>query len=184
MAEERHVLEIANREERLCELVDGVLIEKDMATFESMVAMLIGHLLMAYLDENDLGIVLGSDGMLKLASGLIRIPDVSFISWDQLPGRIFPADPIASLYTDLAVEVVSAGNTPGEMRRKLRDYFAAGTRLVWLIYPNSRSAEAYSGPRKRNKLTESDSLSGEKVLPGFTLPLRTLFARAARQRMP
>ena len=67
------------------------------------------------------------------------IPDVSFISWQQLPGRNFPDDAIASLYPDLAVEVVSAGNTPGEMRRKLKDYFAAGTQIVWFIYPKTKS---------------------------------------------
>jgi Uma2 family endonuclease len=182
MAEEHHVLKIAARERRLCELVDGVLIEKDMASFESYVAMLLGHFLISFLDEHDLGIVLGSDGMLRLAPGLIRIPDVSFISWRQLPERVFPDDPIASLSTDSAVEIISAGNTAGEMRRKLRDYFAAGTRLMWLISPKTQSAEVYTSPRQRKKLIEADSLDGGSVLPGFELPLRTLFARATKRQ--
>lgn len=181
MAEEEDVLRIESQESRLCELVDGVLIEKDMASYESYVAMVLGHLLMSFLDEHDLGIVLGADGMLRLAPGLVRIPDVSFIAWDQLPGRIFPEEPIARLYPDLAVEVISAGNTAGEMRRKLRDYFTAGTRLVWLITPKTRTAEIYTSPRQRKKLTEADSLEGGTVLPGFTLPLGSLFARAAKR---
>jgi Uma2 family endonuclease len=180
-AEEHHVLEIAAREDRLCELVDGVLIEKDMASFESQVAMLIGHFLLAFLEEHDLGIVLGEAGMLRLAPGLIRIPDVSFISGEQLPGRALPDDPIASLYPDLAVEIISAGNSPGEMRRKLRDYFGAGTLLVWFIYPKTRTAEVYTGPRRRTVLTEADSLEGGDVLPGFELSLEKLFSRAARR---
>lgn len=114
-AEEHHVLEIAKREDRSCELVDGVLIEKDMASFESQVAMLIGYFLLTFLEKHDLGIVLGADGMLRLAPGLIRIPDACFISWGQLPKKALPDDPIASLYPDLAVEVISAGNSPGEM---------------------------------------------------------------------
>lgn len=119
--------------------------------------------------------------MLRLAPGLVRIPDVSFISWAQLPNRTFPEDAIASLHADLAVEVLSAGNTPGEMRRKLRDYFAAGTRLVWLITPKTRTAEIYTSSRKRQKLAETDSLTGGNVLPGFELPLHALFARAAKR---
>jgi Uma2 family endonuclease len=181
MAEEHHVIEIEERENRLCELVEGVLIEKDTASFESYLAVVIGHFLMSFLDEHDLGIALGADGMLRLAPGLVRIPDFSFISWRQLPDRIFPDDAIANLYPDLAVEVISAGNTPGEMRRKLRDYFTAGTQIVWLIYPKTKSAEVYTGPRKRQKLAETDSLDGGKVLPGFELPLEKLFERAAKQ---
>jgi Uma2 family endonuclease len=181
MAEEHHVIEIEERENRRCELVDGVLIEKDMASFESLIAVEVIYLLRLFIETHDLGIVLGEGGMLRLAPGLVRIPDVSFISWRQLPDRIFPDDPIASLYPDLAVEVISAGNTPGEMRRKLRDYFTAGTQLVWFIYPATKSAEVYTGPRKRQKLTPADSLEGGSVLPGFELPLEKLFARATKQ---
>jgi Uma2 family endonuclease len=180
-AQEHHVLEIADREDRLCELVDGVLIEKDMAIFESHVAAVLIHLLMRFIDDHDFGIVLAGDGMLRLAPGLVRIPDVSFISWSQLPNREFPDDAIASLHPELAVEVLSAGNTPGETRRKLRDYFAAGTQLVWMISPKARTAEAYTSPRKCKKLTESDVLTGESVLPGFELSLQALFARAAKR---
>jgi Uma2 family endonuclease len=182
LAEEHHVLEIAEQENRLCELVDGVLIEKDMASFESHVTAVLIYLLMAYLENHDQGIALASDGMLRLAPGVVRIPDVSFISWEQLPGRFFPDEAIASLYPDLAIEVLSAGNTPGEMRRKLRDYFKAGTRLVWFITPKTRTAEVYTSPRRPKKLTETDTLDGGSVLPGFNLPLRTLFARAAKRR--
>jgi Uma2 family endonuclease len=182
MAVEQDVLRIESSENRLCELVDGVLIEKDMASYESYVAAVLIHLLMTFLDEHDFGIVLGSDGMLRLAPGLVRIPDVSFISWNSLPDRVVPDEPIFSLFPDLAIEVISAGNTAGEMRRKLRDYFGAGTRLVWLITPKMKTAEVYTAPRTRKKLTEADTLHGGEVLPGFELPLRTLFARAAKRK--
>ena len=181
MAEEHHVIEIEEREDRLCELVDGVLIDKDMATFESLIAVEIGYLLMVFLEKHDLGIVLGAGSMLRLAPGLIRIPDVTFISWRQLPDRLFPDEAIASMYPDLAIEVISAGKTPGEMRRKLRDYFTAGTQIVWFIYPKTKSAEVYTGSRKRQKLAPTDSLDGGSVLPGLELPLEKLFARAAKQ---
>jgi Uma2 family endonuclease len=178
-AEEHHLLEIAAKEDRLCELVDGVLIEKDMASFESQVAMMIGYYLLAFLEKNDIGIVLGEAGMLRLAPGLVRIPDVSYISREQMPGRTLPKDAIANFHPDLAIEVISAGNSPGEMRRKLRDYFAAGTQLVWFIYPRTKTAEVYTGVRQRKTLSEADSLLGEDLLPGFELSLEKLFARVS-----
>jgi Uma2 family endonuclease len=183
-AEEHHVLEIEQQEGRLCELVDGVLIEKDMASFESHLAVIIIHLLMSYLDESDLGIVLGEGGMLRLTEGLVRIPDISFVSWNQLPGRQFPEDAIVSLFPNLAIEIISAGNTPSEMRRKLRDYFTAGTQIVWFISPKTKTAEIYTSPRKCIRLNEGECLDGGSVLPGFKLSLRNLFARAAKRKSP
>jgi Uma2 family endonuclease len=62
------------------------------------------------------------------------------------------------------------------MERKLRDYFAAGVRLVWYIDPRSRTARAYTSPDKGEELTDQGSLSGGDVLPGFELSLSDLFA--------
>src|SRR5262249_54902087 len=70
---------------RLCELVDGVLVEKPMGTKESLLAMLLGHHLWTFVEQRDLGLVVGPDGPLRLGIGLVRIPDVSFISWRRLP---------------------------------------------------------------------------------------------------
>jgi Uma2 family endonuclease len=64
------------------------------------------------------------------------------------------------------------------MQRKLREYFAAGTRLVWLIDPKDRTARIYTTPRRGTKLTRDDALDGGGVLPGFHLPFRDLFDRA------
>src|SRR5947209_289649 len=97
----------AQPRKRLCELIDGVLVEKAMGTRESQLGLIIARLLLNYLDEHDLGIVLGGDGMLRLFPGRVRIPDVSFISWERLPGGELPDKPIAPLAPDLAVEVLS-----------------------------------------------------------------------------
>jgi hypothetical protein len=56
------------------------------------------------------------------------------------------------------------------------------TRLVWLITPKTRTAEIYTNLRQRKKLTDADSLEGGAVLPGLELPLRSLFARAAKRK--
>jgi Uma2 family endonuclease len=176
-ATERDVIEIHDRENRLCELVDGSLLEKTMSSFESYLAVYIAHLLTAFVEEKRLGIILGADGMLRLARGLVRIPDVSFISWDRLPGRVFPREDIWSIAPDLAVEVISRGNTREEMEQKLLDYFTAGVRLVWYVYPAKRAVHVHTSPEKHIVLSGQDTLDGGDVLPGFRLPLETLFTR-------
>jgi Uma2 family endonuclease len=124
--------------------------------------------------------VLGADAMLQLNPSLVRIPDISFISWDQLPDREYPEARVPSLYPDLAVEVLSASDTPREMERKLRDYFAAGAKLVWYLDPVDRSAQVYTSPVAMIRLDESQALEGGDVLPGFRLLIRDWFVRARR----
>ena len=179
-ATERDVLEVRRREGRTCELIDGTLVEKVMGVEESRVAVVLIFFLESFLSQNDLGIVTGPDGTLRLTTGLLRIPDVAFIAWDHLPGRKLPPRPVPRLPLDLAVEVISKGNTRAEMERKLREYFDAGTRLVWFLYPKDRTARTYTAPRRATRLTQDQALDGGEVLPSFRLPLRTLFDRAVR----
>ena len=181
-ATERDVIAAEARENRLCELVDGVLVEKVMAYYESRVAGVLFRFLDEYLEEDDRGIVAGADGMMQLAPGLVRIPDVSYISWDRLPGRQVPRQPIAGLAPDLAVEVLSEGNTQKEIDRKIGEYFAAGAQLVWIVDPAARSVDVYTGPDECTRLNERQTLKGGTLLPGFALPLRKLFARAEGRR--
>lgn len=125
------------REKRLFELVDGVLVEKAMGTKEALIATYLSHLLLLFVKPRRLGIVLGADGMLRLFPQLVRIPDVSFISRARLNDPALVATAIAALVPDLAVEVLSKSNTRAEIKRKLRDYFRAGVRRVWVIDPNA-----------------------------------------------
>jgi Uma2 family endonuclease len=113
---------------------------------------------------------------MRLAPGLVRIPDVAFISWDRLPNRRVPTEPIPDLAPDLAVEVLSVGNTLGEMARKRQDYFAADVHLVWQVDPRTRTVEVFTAPDQSTILHETHILDGGTVLPGFTLPLPELFA--------
>jgi Uma2 family endonuclease len=176
-ATERDVIEIHDREDRLFELVDGTLLEKTVGNFESYLAAILIQLLGEFVRKYDLGIVMPPDGMMRLAPGLVRLPDVSFISWERLPGRKVPRKEIWDLAPDLAVEVISRGNTRQEMTRKLADYFSAGVRLVWYVYPATSEVQVYESPDKFITLTSQDALNGGSVLPGFSLPLATLFAQ-------
>jgi Uma2 family endonuclease len=112
-ATERDVIRIHDRTNRLYELVDGVLVEKATGFPEAYLACELIKLVGAFVDQQDLGILVGADGALRLMPGLVRIPDVSFISWDRLPGRVVPRAPIPNLMPDVAMEVLSEGNTPG-----------------------------------------------------------------------
>lgn len=175
-ATEQDVIDADDHEDRLCELIDGMLVEKTMSGYESYLGMQLGRILGNYVEAEHLGIVVGSDAMIRLQPGQIRLPDVGFFSWDRLPEGDLPRDPIWSLIPDLAVEIVNKGNTPEEMARKLREYFAAGVRLVWYVYPKTREAHVFTAPDQRAILGENDALEGGDVLPDFRLELKTLFA--------
>jgi Uma2 family endonuclease len=170
------------RPKRLCELVAGFLVEKAMGTREARLATFIARMIDAFASEHDLGLVWGANGPVRLAPGLVRMPDVSFASWDRVPGGELPDDAITGVIPDLAVEVLSRKNTPKEMKRKLGEYFAAGVRLVWLVYPRTQTAEAYSSVTDVRRVGKKQALDGGGVLPGFTLPLPEVFASTRRRR--
>jgi Uma2 family endonuclease len=178
-ATERDVVEAHDRENRLYELVDGVLVEKAMGFEESRWAILLAFYLNHYLLQHDLGVVLGSDGTMRLLPGLVRIPDVAFISWDRYPKDLSRGE-IPAVAPDLAVEILSKSNTRREMARKLDEYFRAGVRLVWYVDPKAREVRVHESPAAPVVLTAADVLEGGSVLPGFRLPLAEWFAQAER----
>ena len=180
-ATEQDVLDIEAREGRLYELVDGVLVEKVVGLKESFIAGRLRRLLGNHVEEHDLGAVAGADGTARILPKLVRIPDVAFYSWASLPGKEYPTRPIPDLVPDLAVEVLSEGNTPQEMEFKLRDDFRAGVRLVWFVDPETRTVQVYTSPEDSVTLTERNTLDGGDVLPGFALSIRELFDEAERQ---
>ena len=174
------VIDLARQEGKLFELVEGVLLEKAVGFTESGLAGFLLGLLNAFVVPRNLGVVTGPDGTIELTAGLVRIPDVAFTSWDRLPGRRYPAAPVPRLAPNLAVEVLSRTNTPGEMAAKRHDYFTAGVELVWEIDPATRTVAVCTSPSAVVTLNAGDTLDGAPVLPGFTVPLYELFAELDR----
>lgn len=174
-ATEADVLHVRASERVLCELFDGVLVEKPMGYEESIIAQNILAALHTFVKEHDLGVVAGEGGMLRLSTSQVRIPDGSFVSWDQLPGRAFPREPVWGVHPDLALEVLSESNTRGEMTRKIDEYFAAGARLVWIVDPPAREVRVHTSPAAVQVLSIADTLMGGDVLPGFSCPVRQIF---------
>jgi Uma2 family endonuclease len=180
-ATEKDVVHILDRTNRLFELVDGVLVEKVSGYLESCLTVWLACLLQTFQNRSDLGILAGANGPFRLRPMLVRMPDLSFVSWEKLPGRRVPSEPIPDLIPDLAVEVLSKGNTRGEMACKLREYFQAGVTLVWLLDPKTRTIRVYTAPDQVVVLTEEDTLDGGAVLPGLSLSLKEIFSRTPRQ---
>ncbi len=181
-ATEADVIRLLDGDDKhICELIDGVLVEKDMGWRESVIAVQCGRHIANYLDEHDLGIVFGTDGPVRLRRGRIRFPDTGFVSWDRITDDDYLEHPILDAVPNLTIEVISKGNTPREMALKLRDYFRAGVQLVWYIYPKTETALAYTSPTAKKEILIDGSLDGGKVLPGFSLPLRKLLALPRRR---
>jgi Uma2 family endonuclease len=167
---------------RICELIDGVLVEKAVAYKESLLAAYLIFLLEQFVLPRNLGLVTGEQGMMQLWPGRIRIPDVAYISWDRLPGHKVPNQPIPDVAPDLAVEVLSPSNTDKEMELKRQDYFQSGTQLVWIIDPEMRTVDVYTSVDSNRRLSVSDALDGGSVLPGFSMKLADLFGQLDRKR--
>jgi Uma2 family endonuclease len=181
-ATEKDVLEAKDRFGRVCELWDGVLVEKPMGYYESLVAIVLAARLWEFVRQHALGFVLGEQGIVRILPGQIRAADVAFVSWRHIPDRELPPGQVLAAPPDLMVEVLSPGNTVSEMDRKLREYFQAGVRLVWLIDAAKKTAVAYRSEHDAKRIAAEGSLDGEDVLPGFALPLAELFEEAGKRK--
>lgn len=178
-ATEQDVIDAWNRDRRLCELIEGTLVEKTVGFPEGILAAILVRILGVFVHEHDLGLVNGPDGMMRIAPHMVRMPDVSFISWERLGSKLIPRTAIPDLYPNLAVEVISEGNSHAEMQRKLHEYFDAGVSLVWYIYPGTETAIVYTSPEQSTNIPGDGELDGGAVLPGFSLKLADLFRNLA-----
>jgi Uma2 family endonuclease len=161
---------------RLWELVDGELAEKMPAGGESSeLGMLVGTELTVFVRPRGLGRVYGADAgfLLRADPPLIRSPDAAFVRADRLPPREERRGTLR-LAPDLAVEVVSPSDRLPDVRAKVREYLAAGTRLVWVIEPRQQTVTVYPAGGDAYELREGDTLDGD-VLPGFRLAVADLF---------
>jgi Uma2 family endonuclease len=160
---------------KFVELVDGVLVEKAMGMRESYWAGVFVYWLMDFLKVHKLGIVPTPDGLHRLSEDVIRQPDVSFTSWANLPDDRAHMQPVGDYAPDLAIEILSISDRPGETRRRLEDYFAAGTKLVWVVDPRAETVMVYTDVLTSSTLTRHETLTAGSVLPGFGLRLLDLF---------
>lgn len=184
---ETPVVEVATppmpQDEALYEFVDGHWIEKPtMSYFAIRLANRLGRSLARYVEQQvpcpgEVFVEMMYHIPLPKDSGRKRRPDLSFVSAER-----WPMDRPVSLrgdawdvVPDLAAEVVSPTDIAQNLLGKVKEYFQAGVRLVWVVYPTDRCIYVYEAWNRVRVLTESDSLDGGAVLPGFRRALDDLF---------
>lgn len=160
-----------------CELVRGVLVERlPPGGQHGAIAVALAMLLRLWTRSTSGGYV-GVEAGFILARGpdTVRGPDVSYVRVERLPAAGVP-EGFWDIAPDLAVEVVSPSETADEVREKVRDFLAAGTPLVWTMYPRTREVIAHTPDGIARTFAAGDTLSFPDVLPGFSCTVDELFA--------
>ena len=129
-----------------------------------------------FVKRGNLGTVFGQDTGFQIEADpdTVRAPDVAFVSKGRMPGE--PPEAYPALAPDLAIEVLSPNDRPGEVLAKVGEWLGAGTRLVWVVDPRARQVQVYRADGKLSLLGPADALDGEDVLPGFSCPLEEIWA--------
>ncbi len=170
------------KRDRKYELIDGELIEMSPANLRhAWLASRIDRSIGNYAEERELGFSFVEGGFSPPGDRhTLLAPDVAFVSKGRLPQPI--PQTFAGFMPDLAVEIASPSNTAAELREKATRYLRNGTELVWLLYPESKSAEVCRLDEDDQLTIESvgieGKLEGRDLLPGFELPLRALYRGA------
>ena len=124
-----------------------------------------------YVRENQLGDVYMPDTGFRVGERVL-MPDIAFLSNARMPEDLSKAFPIPP---DLAVEVVSRTDALHQVEEKAFAYLEAGTQLVWVIKPISKTVTAYRSETDITLFTRNDTLTGEQVIEGFSCQVAELF---------
>jgi Uma2 family endonuclease len=163
----------------LYEIVDGQKVElPPMSIHSQLLVTTISSRLVVYGETSGQGRAV-AEGLFHLALPVDRNrrPDVAFVSakrWSL--SRPIPArDNAWNVVPNLAVEIISPTDMVEELIAKIEEYFASGVQCVWVVYPNQRLVHIFKSTTEFQGLRESDTLQDSEILPGFSLPLATLF---------
>ena len=140
------------------------------------VAAQIVFLLQSFVKPRNLGVVGTAEAGFVLARGpdTVRAPDVWFVAHNRVPAEQ-SSEGFGQVAPDLAVEVMSPSDRPDDVQGKILEYFAAGTRAVWVAFPRTRTVTVYRAAQSIRLLSPEETLSGEEVLPGFSCRVAELF---------
>jgi len=159
-----------------CELIDGRIVPVSPTNFwHGAIESRFDRSLGAFVEPGRLGtVVVGEVGIfIRRNPDRVRAADVAFVSAQRLAGNLPKA--YLEVAPELVIEIISPTDRWEDMRAKIADYFSIGVARVWIVEPNTRSVLVYRSETEMRKLTESDTLSGEGVLEGFSLKVSDLF---------
>ncbi|MBI4264683.1 MAG: Uma2 family endonuclease [Acidobacteria bacterium] len=159
------------------ELVDGELRTMSPSGFDhGAVVINVTAPVAQHVKARQLGVVCGAETGFRVAISpdTVLAPDLAFVARDRIPASgkpkgFFPGPP------DLAVEVISPGDTPAGVKEKIALWLAAGTRLLWVVDPARRTVAVHR-PGSARVCGPSDTLDGEEVVPGLCVPVADIFA--------
>jgi Uma2 family endonuclease len=160
------------------ELVKGELITMAPAGFEhGRIANRLQMHLNQYVYVNKLGEVFTAETefIIRRDPDTVRAPDTGFVSNDRLDQHGRSVQGYYPIAPDLAVEVVSPSDRQDEIDTKIEEWFEGGARAVWVVSPRRKTVTVYNSPTDIKRLTITDTLSGDSVLPGFACPLTDIF---------
>lgn len=158
------------------ELVDGELIDMDGKPRHGAVTGEIYHLLRGHIGHNHLRFDIGVNTGFQMDPFTLRFPDVHATSWERMAEYDESAPGWPGFAPDVAIEVVSASNTPAELVRKAREYFANGTQAMWIADPGPRTVVIRRPNAAEQLFSMGAILSGEPEIPGFSCPVADIFA--------
>ena len=165
-------------EGRRYELVQGELQEMSPAgPRHGRIAMRLGSLIEQHTRQHNLGIVYAAETGFKLQTNpdTVRAADVAFVAHNRIPSEGEPEAGYWAIAPDLVVEVISPYDLASKVQSKVSDWLEAGCRLVWVVYPDTRTVTIYRSVTNVRGLTTEDILDGEDVLPGFSCPVGEIF---------
>jgi Uma2 family endonuclease len=174
-------------EEPLYEVVNGERVELPaMSIYASWITARLGYRLGPFAEEHALGtVVTEALFILDAERDLRRRPDLAFVSVERWPLSLdIPETGDWQVIPDLAVEVLSPNDLWQEVWAKMQEYFRMGVRQVWIILPAAKQVCVYTSPTEVRILTASDELDGGPLLPGFRLPVASLFKRETPAQSP
>src|SRR5262245_39428466 len=169
------------------EIVDGVKVELPpmSADSQALASRLVRHLSNQGVSENLGEAYTEILFKLPLSKDRNRKPDAAFVPYSRWPKyKPIPPTNAWDVLPDLCVEVVSPNDLADEIETKINEYFEAGVRLVWVVYPRQERFYVYDSPAQVRRLTRADTLDGGVVLPDFRLPLAELFLQPPPPTQP
>ena len=162
------------------ELVRGMVVREPLpGPAHARIQVELVYLLTVWTKETGTGVVYAESGfILQEDPATVRGPDVAVVTrphdWDGKPGGWIRGAP------ELVVEVLSPSDASTATQAKMLEYLAAGALLVWIVDPRARTVTAYRPDNTATLVRADQTLTGEDVLPGFSLELAELFGQLDR----